>query len=249
MILRRVTEHVRRQDWTAILIDLLIVVVGVFIGIQVSNWNEDRSDRALEATYLASLAEDVRSDIEEIDTTIAVSTWRMSVLEALVFRAPGETVPVSYEIAGVVRTVNPAPPFTDAESRSVGLATIYIRTIDGNRSTYETLLNTGGIGLLRDTALLRHVQRYYAAVDELQDTEKGLLVIRDDMIAALHQAGLSPLDERNLAELSAALGKDPRLIASAKTFWGASNNQISVLKALRRQSQALAEEIERKIQR
>lgn len=39
MILRRVITHVREQNWTAIGIDFVIVVTGVFIGIQVSNWN------------------------------------------------------------------------------------------------------------------------------------------------------------------------------------------------------------------
>jgi len=45
MLLRRVTEHVREQNWTAIGIDFVIVVVGVFVGIQVSNWNETRAER------------------------------------------------------------------------------------------------------------------------------------------------------------------------------------------------------------
>ena len=35
MILRRVTEHVKAQNWFAVAIDFVIVVVGVFIGIQV----------------------------------------------------------------------------------------------------------------------------------------------------------------------------------------------------------------------
>jgi hypothetical protein len=42
MLLRRVIEHVREQNWLAVFIDFLIVVVGVFIGIQVANWNEER---------------------------------------------------------------------------------------------------------------------------------------------------------------------------------------------------------------
>ena len=44
MILRRITEHVKAQNWFAVGLDFLIVVVGVFIGIQVSNWNAARSD-------------------------------------------------------------------------------------------------------------------------------------------------------------------------------------------------------------
>jgi len=36
MILCRVTEHVKAQNWFAVGIDFLIVVTGVFIGIQLS---------------------------------------------------------------------------------------------------------------------------------------------------------------------------------------------------------------------
>ena len=39
MILRRLTTNLRAQNWTAIAIDFLIVVLGVFLGIQASNWN------------------------------------------------------------------------------------------------------------------------------------------------------------------------------------------------------------------
>jgi hypothetical protein len=64
MLLRRVIEHVRRQEWTAIWIDLAIVVVGVFIGIQVANWNDARADRAAYEAALERLG-------AEIDTNLA----------------------------------------------------------------------------------------------------------------------------------------------------------------------------------
>ena len=53
MILRRVIEHFRKQEWTAIAIDFLIVVVGVFVGLQVNNWNELRVDRLRADNYMA----------------------------------------------------------------------------------------------------------------------------------------------------------------------------------------------------
>lgn len=55
MLLRRVTEHVKAQNWLAVALDFMIVVVGVFIGIQVSNWNAVRGERALERVYLQRL--------------------------------------------------------------------------------------------------------------------------------------------------------------------------------------------------
>jgi hypothetical protein len=45
MILRRLTENLRAQNWTAISIEFLIVVLGVFLGTQVSNWNEERAEK------------------------------------------------------------------------------------------------------------------------------------------------------------------------------------------------------------
>ncbi len=59
MILRRVIEHVKIQNWTAVAIDFVIVVVGVFIGIQVSNWNDVRKERMLEREYLQRLSSDI----------------------------------------------------------------------------------------------------------------------------------------------------------------------------------------------
>src|SRR6476469_2523928 len=67
MILRRLIDNIKRQAWTAIVIEFVIVVIGIFVGMQVNNWNAERSNRALEETHLKQLAKDIRSDIAEID--------------------------------------------------------------------------------------------------------------------------------------------------------------------------------------
>ncbi|TDR22344.1 hypothetical protein [Marinicella litoralis] len=65
MLLRSVTKHVKEQNWFAVFIDFFIVVVGVFIGIQVANWNEDRSERSLETKYLERIYLDAERSIKE----------------------------------------------------------------------------------------------------------------------------------------------------------------------------------------
>jgi len=45
MRLRRVTQNVKDQNWFAVFLDFLIVVSGVYIGIQLGNWNETRQVR------------------------------------------------------------------------------------------------------------------------------------------------------------------------------------------------------------
>ena len=39
MRLRRITEHLKTQNWFSVGLDFVIVVFGVVIGIQVANWN------------------------------------------------------------------------------------------------------------------------------------------------------------------------------------------------------------------
>jgi hypothetical protein len=63
MLLRRVIDHFKQQEWTAIALDFLIVVVGVFIGIQVSNWNDARSDRREERKLLMRLYDETISSV------------------------------------------------------------------------------------------------------------------------------------------------------------------------------------------
>ncbi|MEM1379778.1 MAG: hypothetical protein AAGH41_04045 [Pseudomonadota bacterium] len=59
MILRSLTEHVRTQNWFAVGLDFAIVVVGVFMGIQLGNWNEERARQAQEQSYLILLHEEL----------------------------------------------------------------------------------------------------------------------------------------------------------------------------------------------
>ena len=55
MLLRRITKHVQNQNWFAVVIDFLIVVVGVFIGIQVANLNAVKQADNKEAVKLELL--------------------------------------------------------------------------------------------------------------------------------------------------------------------------------------------------
>ena len=55
MILHRIVDHLKKQDWTAIALELGIVIIGVFIGTQVSNWNQQRIEKRETARLLQEL--------------------------------------------------------------------------------------------------------------------------------------------------------------------------------------------------
>lgn len=55
MVIRRIRGHVAAQNWFAVAIDVMIVVLGVFLGTQVSNWNGERVEAARAHDYRARL--------------------------------------------------------------------------------------------------------------------------------------------------------------------------------------------------
>jgi len=68
MIYRRVAARLRAQDWLAIAIELAIVIVGVFIGTQVSNWNQARTERSENERVLRNLRPEITSMIANFAT-------------------------------------------------------------------------------------------------------------------------------------------------------------------------------------
>lgn len=68
MILRRLTENLRAQNWTAITIEFLIVVIGVFIGTQVANWNQARLEKRETEKMLVQLVPELQSQVQFFET-------------------------------------------------------------------------------------------------------------------------------------------------------------------------------------
>lgn len=68
MILRRLSENLRVQNWTAIGIEFLIVVAGVFVGTQVSNWNDARNNRTETGRVLRDLKPELRNLVANFQT-------------------------------------------------------------------------------------------------------------------------------------------------------------------------------------
>jgi hypothetical protein len=66
MAIRRFRDHFAQQNWFAVVLDVLIVVLGVFLGIQVNNWNEGRLERQQGRDYRAMLVDDLNTNLSDL---------------------------------------------------------------------------------------------------------------------------------------------------------------------------------------
>lgn len=68
MIFKRAVANLRAQNWAAIAIELAIVVVGVFLGIWVANWNLDRAERREIDNLLTQMRPELTRSMQNSDT-------------------------------------------------------------------------------------------------------------------------------------------------------------------------------------
>ena len=64
MFVRRLTTSLKEQHWMTIVIELVIVIVGVFIGTQVSNWNQARIEKRDTQRMIDQLGPELQNQIE-----------------------------------------------------------------------------------------------------------------------------------------------------------------------------------------
>lgn len=247
MIQRRITDAFRKQDWFTVALETLIVVLGVFLGLQVNNWNEGRSDRARETVHLASLVEDIRSDIADIDEINRVSGLRMSAMGFLLEHASGQALPNGFDSARGRITIQPSAPYAEDDTNSIGIAMFIFTPLDGNRLTYDTLINTGDIGVISDVSLVREIQTYYANVDKVRHFEGSLEQNRAAFVEAQQKAGLSAVDATRALTLAEQFSENPELLAAAKNYWLYTNRHLKLMKDLRINASALTSTIQRVI--
>lgn len=218
MLLRRITEHVKAQNWTAVALDFVIVVVGVFIGIQVSNWNAARADNVRIERRLENLAEDLRADIIEVDYIANTAAWRSSAI-VTVLNQSGNSMPSQYEMpGGAVIDVLPVPPFEAKLPITARSAITWMSTLDGNRGAYEALVNTGDLHLMDDIDLARKIQNYYARAVEFYDHDRGHQDVRDYVLVSMHRIGAGFFEGATQGELVELVRQDSQLAAELSTL-------------------------------
>ena len=72
MILRKLADAMRRQDWFTVALEIAIVMIGIFLGLQVNAWNQSRIDRAEEAAFLDALYQEV-IELEKVSYQLILS--------------------------------------------------------------------------------------------------------------------------------------------------------------------------------
>ena len=156
MILRRITQHVREQNWTAIGIDFLIVVVGVFVGIQLGNWNAARAERAEEQDLLRGL----RAEFTEVMAGLDVQVAKHRRIE----RA------VATILEGLAEAERSGASFGSVADTALAWALVPTTT-QFSQGVLNGMLTTGRLGLIRERELRTALSEWAGVLADVTEDE------------------------------------------------------------------------------
>jgi hypothetical protein len=140
-LLRRLREH----DWLAAAIELVIVVVGILVALQVGNWNQERSDRERGRRYEARIRAEIVAD-------------RNAMTEALAFwRQVGD-----FGIAAMANAEHDT--LVDGDAWKTLLAyyqASQLYPFELEDTTFLEMRDSGGLALIADETLRKRIADYY----------------------------------------------------------------------------------------
>ena len=220
--------------------EIVLVVVGIIIALQINNWNQDRLTQNRIESRLMNLISDVENEVEEMNEVKESSRLRIIIIHGILKKN------------GKLKSIG----WPDSISGQVAIDTIRnpnrtlsrLKTFDGNRPTYNELINSGEFYTIRNETLKRKIQKYYGSIDELRDAERWnnqemSLKIR----SSKERLGIGAFSKVNLDELAEMAKNDKQFGAELETEINLDWTQLRNLEALKQEALSLIETIKSEI--
>lgn len=115
--------------------EIVLVVIGILIALQINNANELRKQREKEVHYLSNIQNDLRLNIEEIDQYIETRSQRIASAQNIIEHFEGK-------------------PLTDLDKFNKETIDIYTwKKFFQSDNTFQELRNSGNLGLIGNEAI------------------------------------------------------------------------------------------------
>lgn len=240
MILRSVTKHVRDQNWVAVGIDFLIVVVGVFIGIQVANWNQAKLETDRFNDQLVNLHAEFTENLE-----------RMNGYDDRLESKFNDIATLRQIVAGEIQDV----AGDELDRMLMNAFSVPINAVD--RTSFDELMQSDTLRRLKDIGMREPMVRWGEAYSNLQRLESDTLTLRNQVFApyAMNELGFAAMGEHYPA-IADSIARSPfrnevEQLRGNRTFDNVVTVQLGLtaacrefLNTLRDQTELVIEQIE-----
>ena len=141
--------------------EILLVVIGILIALQVNNWNEERKAREAEQFLLTNLKEDFELRLDEL---LEFDAAREQVIDAI------------HELNLIIHNPDLLP--ADEKMDSLFVLTQNALSFNDQFKTLDMLFSTGMINDLRNDELKRNLIKWPQQVEEMMEEQRSRFLVR-----------------------------------------------------------------------
>jgi len=115
--------------------EIVLVVIGILIALQINDANDTRKERLKEVHYLENIKSDLQTNIQEMDRYLAVRTGCIEAAQRIITHFEGE-------------------PITDYDSFNADGVSIYSwQKFYQSNNTFQELVNSGNLALISNESI------------------------------------------------------------------------------------------------
>lgn len=134
--------------------EIVLVVIGILIALQINNWNEEYKDRQLEQAYYCKLLEDITQDQVLLKKLIDEDQERIYWVNQSIHLLQQKTVD--------------RKALVNAMRKSINLIRFNFKP---SLSAFDDLKSSGKLGILRDLEVKKKLLNYYAVISGYGDIQ------------------------------------------------------------------------------
>jgi len=225
-MLNRIARYLGAQHWNAIAIEFLIVTAGVLMGIQVSNWNDDRLEKARLDQQLAGLRTELKGNlatIRDYQQFVEAQLGDVLALERMFDRPDNSDAAIDRKLMNVFR----------------------IRSMILETSAYDELEETGGFRHM-PADIRSAMTKWQARKGQLERVDQDALSYRFSLVDQLHGTlalepmieslapSFEPAHDSPLRNDAARLAKDAKLRNFLAMRYGIETQKLQFARDLER---------------
>ena len=219
--------------------EILLVVLGILIALQINNWNENRKNDIAAKKYLHRILADLQDDLNESEEIYSSHLTRVKmILEALRdFEAKSYYEFVRQEKAFLESIFEDPVTFSssrlipvDYDSFGYKLSRIHrLRQFEVADATFRELIASGHFDFIRSDDLKNSIRNYYQTVSEQTAFEPRILIVREDYRQVLLDNNISNLSMATFDEIQDQLKDKDRMITVLENFLNLSQRTLNIL--------------------
>ena len=160
--------------------EIVLVMIGILLALQVNNWNEQRKFNSLKKVYVERLINDLQQDSTEVSELLVGLNEKQRIIETVIKEIDGDSTSE--------QLISSLENYFSAGWNMLDFTP--------SASTYSDLTQTGNMNVFRNPELIERIKQYYV---KIENETKGQNINKDWII---------PLDVA-LSQESSAFEFDP----------------------------------------